>query len=204
MKTSLVTCVLVWITSVAVLAQTEKGRWMVGLSVGSLTYQEQPSTNYKAFSISLSPSAGYFVINNLLVGTGLPLSLSTSKTDNPGLPIKSTSTGIGLAPFVRYYFGESKLKPYVGISYSYSQNKYTYKTLLGDVSGTGHTTFIVPGVGLAYFINRNVALNASLNYTIQTTQTPYLQLTPSPSIINSSSDFKLITLGIGFQVFLGK
>ncbi|WP_460985256.1 outer membrane beta-barrel protein [Spirosoma fluminis] len=203
MKKILLTAVFLCIVSWVASAQTETGRWMVGVSVGSLTYQDQPSTGYKTFSVSLSPSAGYFVMDNLLVGTGLPLSVSTSKTDNPGLLLKTTTTGIGLAPFVRYYFGESKLKPYIGVSYSYTANHYTYKTRLDKASGSGHTSLLVPGIGLAYFINRNIALNAGLNYTIQTTQTPYIQLAPAPTIINSSSDFKLITLGVGFQLFLG-
>jgi outer membrane protein len=187
-------------------AQTEKGRWQVGVSVGSLSYTQQAGN--KSFSAGLAPSAGYFVADNFLIGTGLPLSLSSSKSSNGPFYTETTTTGIGLSPFIRYYIGKAMLKPYLGASYSYSSLRYKYKTFIGDVTGTGYSSILSPTVGVAYFINRNVALNAGLNYTIQTTEAEYLDyaaLSQSrPALINSKSDYKLLSLVIGFQLFLGK
>lgn len=206
MKAALTILILLLTSLSATHAQTEKGRWQVGVGVGNLSYNQQAGG--KSFSAGLSPSAGYFVADNLLIGTGIPLSLSTSKLTSVPYSTKSVTTGIGLSPFIRYYLGNAMLKPYLGASYSYSSNHYKYKTFIGDVSGTGYSSILSPTIGVAYFINRYVALNAGLNYTIQTTEAKYLDygaLSQSrPALVNSKSDYKLLSLVIGFQLFLGK
>ena len=70
MKNSLYTFLLIVASLSFATAQTEKGRWTVGTDVGNLSYQDQ--NNYKTFSANLTPSAGYFLTNGLLVGTGVP------------------------------------------------------------------------------------------------------------------------------------
>lgn len=204
MRTSLYTLLLVTASLSLAAAQTEKGRWTVGTQVGSLTYLDQGTSHYKSFSASLTPLAGYFIANGLLLGTGVPLSFS--RQTSSGLTNKYTTSGIGLSPFVRYYFGPSVLKPYVGLSYSYVRNNSNYKTQLGDVSGKGYSSSLTPTVGITYFLNRNVALNAGLNYTILTSETPYVYFSsqPTATIINSKSDYKSLSLSIGFQLFFGK
>ncbi|MFD2569770.1 outer membrane beta-barrel protein [Spirosoma soli] len=188
------------ITSIsAVTAQTEKGRWTVGVSVGNFQYSSQ--NNYHSFSGSLSPSAGYFFAKNLVVGTGLPLSLSTNKYQS----IKASNSGIGLSPFVRYYFGDAKLKPYVGLSYAYSK---TWQRNTGggqDYKGEGYTSSLSPSVGLAYFINNNVALNAGLGYVHSRFKSAsgYFDVTGQP-IDSPASTSNYFSLGIGFQIFFGK
>ena len=208
MKTTFFTLILVMMGVSTAIAQTEKGRWTVGVSIGNFTYQDNNTS--KTFTGSLAPSAGYFVANNLLVGTGLPLSLSTSKPgqSNPFL-VKSTTTGIGLSPFIRYYFGKSALKPYVGVSYSYAYMHYAYKVLPifgNDASTNGYATSLVPTLGVAYFINRNIALNTGLNYNILNSKIGYY--TPvssvSPRVGTIEFDLKSLSLSIGFQIFLGK
>ena len=208
MKTLLYSLLLVAVSVSAATAQTEKGRWTVGVSVGNFNYQNR-GDGYAAFTGNLSPSAGYFIASNLVIGTGVPLSLSTSK-QGQGYPYvqKSTVTGIGLSPFVRYYFGKSPLRPYVGLSYSYVRNSSQYKTQLGDVSNNGYSSTVTPTVGIAYFVNRNVALNAGLNYNIQTNESGYLTFTgqtnPTPIIMSAKSENKSLSLNIGFQLFFGK
>lgn len=146
-----------------------------------------------------------------MIGTGVPFSFSSTKFgqlfgnyDN----LRQIGTSIGLSPFVRYYVGSAKLKPFVGIAYSYSRTVSKYKT---DTAGgsesksQGQTTALTPTLGVAYFVNRNLALTASLNYNInhieyRTVQTsPY---TPGPSI--ADIDSKSLSLGLGFQLFIGK
>lgn len=189
-------------------AQTEKGRWLVGVSIGSITYQDNNTA--KTFTGNLAPLAGYFVADNLLIGAGVPLSLSTSKPglSNPYL-VKSVTTGVGVSPLIRYYVGKSAFKPYVGMSYSYSYMHYTYKRLpaLGsDVADNGYSTSYIPTIGAAYFINRNMAVNASLNYTILKTKTAYFSPISSTSlgIINIESTYNILSFEVGFQIFLGQ
>jgi outer membrane protein len=204
MKKSLYTLLLVGMSLSLATAQTEKGRWTVGTEAGNLIYRNQNFN--KTFSADLTPSAGYFLANGLLVGTGLPISF-THQTASSFIS-KYTGTGIGLSPFIRYYFGPSRLKPYAGLSYSYIRVSRQYVTPGGDASGKGYSTVFAPTVGLAYFINRTVALNAGLNYTSATSDTPGLRFSgqpnPTPSVIMLKSNDKSLSLAVGFQLFFGK
>ena len=191
------------------LAQTERGRWQVGTQTGDLSYVDNGTRGSKLFSGSLVPSAGYFIAKNLVVGAGLPLSLSSRRTQdafsvNGAYESKSTITGIGIAPFMRYYLGEAKLKPFLGLSYSYVLNRANYQSYTGVKSSEGHTSVITPNLGLAYFITRNIALNATLRYNVQSQSSYFLVPSPSgvdtgPAVTTKSLDF-----GLGFQLFLGK
>lgn len=187
------------------LAQTEKGRWQVGVGVGNFTYQEQQGSKY--FSGNLTPTAGYFVADNLLIGTGLPLSLSQQRFTSYNTT-KYTGTSAGLSPFVRYYIGKSSFKPYAGVSYSYAftHNKYDLSSVFGtSLSGSGYSTSFIPTIGVAYFINRTVALNAGLAYTASNSKSGYISLANNvPTIVDSKSESKYASLDIGFQIFFGK
>lgn len=188
------------------MAQTEQGRWQVGAQVGNFSYQTQNGS--KNFSGNISPSAGYFVIDNLLIGTGIPLSYSAFRFPTTIAPfVKSTSTGYGLAPFARYYFGKDKLKPYAGLSYSYSRsvNKQTQADVTGQPSertSLASSTNLTPTVGVAYFITNNIALNAGLNYNIQASKTEARDV--NNNLVSFTSKWKSLSLGVGLQIFIGR
>lgn len=205
------TCIVIMLSYSISLAQTERGRWQVGTQIGDLHYvnNETRTAGSKQFSGSLLPSAGYFIAKNLVVGAGLPLSLSSSRTTDAysasgAYESKSTITGIGIAPFIRYYLGEAKLKPFLGLSYSYVLNRAKYQSYSGAKSSEGHTSVITPNLGLAYFITRNIALNATLGYNVQSQSSYILVSSPNgvdtgPAVTTKSLDF-----GVGFQLFFGK
>lgn len=187
-------------------AQTERGRWMVGTQIGGFTYSEQNNGGTKTISASLAPLAGYFMANNLLLGTGVPLSYSNTKPSFAGLITQTTNVSIGLSPFIRYYVGPSSLKPYVGLAYSYSFTNTKYETQTGVVSGDGRSTMLTPTAGVAYFINRNVALSAGLNYSIQTSESVRLggATASAPAITEFTTNSKALSLNLGFQLFFGR
>ncbi|WP_169921784.1 outer membrane beta-barrel protein [Spirosoma rigui] len=205
------TCIVILLSYSLSSAQTERGRWQVGTQIGNLSYVNNGTrtAGSKQFSGSLLPSAGYFIAKNLVVGAGLPLSLSSSSvTDaysvSKAYESKSTIIGIGIAPFLRYYLGEAKLKPFLGLSYSYVLNKANYQSYSGAKSSEGYTSVITPNLGLAYFITRNIALSATLGYNIQSQSSYFLVsslngVDTGPAITTKSLDF-----GIGFQLFFGK
>ncbi|MBC3788961.1 outer membrane beta-barrel protein [Spirosoma utsteinense] len=202
MKTTVCTILLVLTGLSVAIAQTEKGRWTVGAAVGNLSYQDQYA--YKTFSANLTPAAGYFLATGLVIGTGIPLSFERQKGN--GFATKYTATETGLSPFVRYYMGSAALKPYVGVAYSYTRLDRHYNLSNTVISGKGHSSAIAPTVGIAYFINRNVALNAGLNYNIETNEIPFLSFADSsaPAIFAQRSKDKSFSLNIGFQLFFGK
>lgn len=189
-------------------AQTEKGRWTVGAEVGNFTYQNQYGN--QSFTGSLSPSGGYFITNGLVVGTGIPVSFATQtfSTINSS-DGRYTTTAIGLAPFVRYFIGRSKLKPFLGVTYSYSKavGKYQADPRRGGAESRteGYATSLIPNVGVAYFINRNLALNVGINYNINHQEYETVRTSPTvPGQSNSDTNTESLSLGIGFRLFIGK
>ena len=180
-------------------AQTEKGRWTVGASVGNFQYSSQ--NQYRSFSGSISALAGYFVANSLVIGTGLPMSLST--TNYPGY--KYVLTGVGLSPFVRYYLGSKVVRPYVGLTYSYTHNRQHIDNPIQNSTATGYTSSVLPTVGVAWFINRTAALNAGLSYVYQRSKNASSAYDAAGNPIEIPvSTSKYLSLGIGFQLFFGK
>ncbi len=210
MKFTAFTLILALAFSSAALAQTEKGRWILGAQIGNFTYQDQFSV--KSFSGNLTPSAGYFVADGLALGTGIPFSFSTQKGNGVGIyGSHSSGTSIGLAPFVRYFIGKNRLKPYLGVAYSYSKSnsKNTQSDFNGstDLTSKGHSTAFTPTLGVAYFFTRNLALNAGLNYNVnhqegKATYTSTLPTAPNPSSYDYSSN--TLSLGIGLLIVVGK
>lgn len=188
-------------------AQTEKGRWTVGAQVGNLTFRTKDQ--FTSFSVDLTPSAGYIVTDGLVVGAGLPIYMGITRAGYGGDYYNhSSSFDIGLAPFLRYYIGKSSFKPYIGVAYSYSRmtgavksNVITAGYNTGDTKG--YATAFTPSVGIAYFVNRNLALTAGINYNVNySDQTTTYTLQPSSNGYISKDRY--LSLAIGFQLFIGK
>ncbi|RYF66439.1 MAG: PorT family protein [Cytophagaceae bacterium] len=159
MKATLFTLALFVTTISLSLAQTEKGRWQVGAQVGNLTYQRYKVYDGHSLSVNLTPSVGYFVAKNLLAGVSVPFS-NTSNSYQAG-PSDYNNRSIGIGPFIRYYVGNSSVKPFAGIGFTYNATAIRYESLLNlnDIKLKGSSTNLVPAVGAAWFINHNVLLS---------------------------------------------
>lgn len=126
-------------------AQTSKGTYLLGGGAGFNS--TSASGGGSTTSWNLSPNAGYFVIDNLAIGTSL------SVADFGG------GTSFGFGPFVRYYFtslGKAKVFGNAGFTYN-------------SFGGGGNSTSVGAAAGLAYFLNQSIALEAALGYTNNTT-----------------------------------
>lgn len=214
MKAIIFTGLVMMMTATLSWAQTERGRWQIGTQIGDLSYVDNGTAGTKRFSASLEPSAGYFIAKNLVIGAGVPLSLTTNRDRGAasvysGSETKSTISGLGIAPFVRYYLGNAKLKPFLGLSYSYvlSNANYQFSTTPYSVyksTAQGYTNVITPNLGLAYFVTRTVGLNATLGYRVQSQSGSFLVASaggvePSPAVTTKSLNFSL-----GFQLYFGR
>jgi outer membrane protein W len=190
---------LAWMVGVAscTLAQTQKGRWLIEAQVGDFSYQKNSYSRY--FSGSLTPSAGYFIANNLLTGLGLPLSLTNNRFDYTNSSNERV-LGIGLAPFARYYLGAAKLKPYLGIAYSYNYLSRHYQLSGTPGSSKQRTSTLSPTFGVSYFMTQNVALSAGLTYDIQHLTAEGTSTVPNTMPFNYSTNAKSLGLSIGFQL----
>lgn len=170
MKKSFLALLTFMAIGLAASAQTEQGNYLVG---GNFILNT-PKNNTQ---IAFTPSAGYFVINNLAVGANLNLSYTktTAKT-----------TGLGIGPFARYYLGTLNIRPFGEADFNFTSTK----TKVSTVSTSSNGTNFFLGAGLAAFINRNVAVEGLAGYSHS-----------NYSHSNGSGGFNL---RIGFQVYLSK
>ena len=70
MKKVLLTLTAIAGLTIAANAQTEQGKIMVGGQVGFQTSKVK-DTDFKNNSFSINPTVGYFVSDNLAIGTGI-------------------------------------------------------------------------------------------------------------------------------------
>ncbi|HYE53619.1 MAG TPA: outer membrane beta-barrel protein [Chitinophagaceae bacterium] len=163
------TCVAAICCCLAAAAQTEKGNWMVGGNFELNTVSNNTT-------ISLNPTAGVFVINNLALGGTVDLSYSKLG--------ENRSTTFGIGPLARYYFGKSNFRPYLHGDLNFVSQKFKFPTGTNTENGIGY--FLAGGI--AAFLNRNVAVEALAGY----------QHTKLRNIEGDGG----FALRIGFQVYL--
>ncbi|WP_165840909.1 outer membrane beta-barrel protein [Larkinella punicea] len=206
MKTTGFTLLLLLTLVSAALAQTEKGRWQVGAQVGNLTYQRYKVYDGHSLSVNLTPSAGYFVARNLLAGVSVPFS-NTSNSYKAG-PSDYNNRSIGIGPFIRYYVGNSNVKPFVGIGFTYNSTAIRYESLLNlnDIKLKGSSTNLVPAVGAAWFINRNVLLSAGFGYSFYHAKNQgFLQPNPNTLTVTPITEkYQKLSFDVGFALLFGK
>jgi opacity protein-like surface antigen len=126
-------------------AQTDKGDWMVG---GTFSL----NTAKNSTTISLSPNAGYFLLDHFLLGARVGYEFSELGTT------KVSAFDIG--PFTRYYFRGKRARPFGEFDLDFQSAKLT--TDLGSSTESAVGFFV--GGGLALFLNDNVALETILGY----------------------------------------
>jgi hypothetical protein len=210
-------------------AQFKRGDKMAGASVASLLFNSGSSditvenigsntSKITGYSISLSPSLGWFFNENTAAGFTLSINPSSNKTtyEQNGSTYqsdKASSYNIGAGGFVRNYFGEAKtLRPFgqaslnAGFSslktdgfFYYTTGNPLYKnTYSGKSSGGfflnaaltgGFTKMIGEYTGLDFYLGYNFSVN---NYTFKKTTLYYLTSTdanPSKGINNTTTKF---------------
>ncbi len=155
----------------AAFAQTEQGNWLAG---GNL----ELNTAQKSTRIDISPTIGYFFLNNLAAGANVLLDYS--KVGDT----KSTTLGVG--PFARYYMGLSMVRPFLHANIDFTSNKTTVASVSNTFTGTNYLL----AAGIAAFLNRNVALEGLAGYS----HTAYEHQ-------KGSGGFDL---RVGFQVYLSR
>lgn len=126
-------------------AQTDKGDWMVGGMLGF-------NTAKNSATVSFDPQVGYFFLKNLVMGGQFNLDYSEQGS------IHITDFGIG--PFVRYYFGETKARPFFAGDMDFITNRVKTNTTTINSQAFGY--FL--GGGASFFINDNVAVDGVLGY----------------------------------------
>lgn len=145
-------------------AQFNQGRLLAGgsLSMSASTNKTDDgttvTTNSKSTSFSLSPSVGYFFIDNLAAGASIGLSSGRSKGESYNF--ESSSSAATFGPFVRYY-----LPVAVFFQASTRFGSRTSKQIEPIESENKYSSFDWGlAAGYAYFLNDFVALEPMIGY----------------------------------------
>ena len=161
----------------------------LGMSRSSLSWGSNSSTT-KMTTINLGFDAGYFVMKSLQVGIYSGIDLSNYKD-------VSNMKHFGFGTKINYYFTSgSQFAPFVSVSGGYIRdNFFGFET-------NGYAWRLGPG--LSYFANKNIAIQALLQYEaksfdISTIDDRYAD----PSIdITKHFTMALLNINFGFSIFL--
>lgn len=162
-------------------AQTERGNLMIGTQIANIGATFQNNSN--VFNFEITPSAAYFIDNNLALGAMLTLGLSAPK-DAP------TTFTYGIGPWARYYFATPKELDFSSHAAFFIDGFVGFQGVShskggGSTNGLG----IKVGPGLSYFLTRNISLDAALNYNLVLG-------------FGNATTVNRIGINVGFQIFL--
>ena len=159
--------------------QTNRGNWIIEgsfLAGGSSGNNSSSNTGSQTSSrsFSFSPSVGYFISKNNLLGIRIPLGLFTYENSgqNPTFSGSGSSWSVGVSPYFQHYWTSTRLTPYTRVSAAYYMSGAR-----PDVSNTKFmNTSAALSVGLAYmagkrFIIETSLASASVNYSTTSERT---------------------------------
>jgi hypothetical protein len=201
---SILATVLVMFAASRMNAQTEQGRWMAGGGFGGnylAQTQDGQQTTFISYSLNLSPQIGFFIAENFVLGGTANLLGGRSGTAFGSGSVEwfSDSFGGGLGVFGRYFFWEiaPQVKAFGQIATRYQGVTSNYN--INDPNTPRRLTAInvslVPSLGVAWFVVRNVSIETSLLYERRWSVTTN---NVSPSQRNTVGN---LNLGIGFQIY---
>lgn len=217
-------------------AQTQKGSWFAEGNLGNvnLSNNKDESTfgsNFwksenKGYFISLYPRIGYYINDNLVLGTTLNFNYQSNKYKfywNNG--VKSYDgirygSSIGLSPFLRYYFTKNSNNRFYGQlggginidMYRNDEGTTFYET--GDISGTYKNSSNGQGVtgealiGFNHFFNNNVAFNSSIGYNYvkkmlsTISNSTYGGITNAPQVTKNTNVIGNFIWNFGFTIII--
>jgi len=216
-RSLILTFIIITFNCIVLSAQTSKGKFLIGemsyiellgngvlgsTNLGYSTFQnksdgDNENDKDKMFSLNIVPRAGYFVIDNLVIG--LDVLLATEKVTSGGdVDYTSNSTFFAVGPFVRYYVPTKKVVPFAEVNYSMGSR--TYKSEFdGNEPYTDKNAIKLygAGLGLAIPIGEKVTFDTVAGYHA------YINKDKEDNESNERFVAGTIGLKLGFTVFLG-
>jgi hypothetical protein len=197
-------------------AQTSRGSLLTG---GDISFASQrQNTTLSFFSVGdiieedvaiktncalLSPTIGYFLIDNLCLGLSFPMSFSKSTAkiqDDIYFRYESTTRVLTFGPFLRYYFSlhdKISLIASTGYAWGYNRTRTGYLRSTGSVTEQAnseskfHSRTYTIGTGVSFFPNRNTGVEFLIEYG----KLKYDEI---------STDTNSLTAAIGLQLYFAK
>jgi hypothetical protein len=183
-----------------------KGTQTIGGSVGG-SYDSYRRYSASRLQLSIRPDYGYFIRDNFCIGASVVAARSwfnAVSAYTPGQHTNSTSSTIGVGPFLRYYYPiDHRLYAVAAAHYTWV---YNYDRLESDhfvdgtYSGMEHSTYTDGtstwglAAGFSYLITPEAALETTLGF--DRTRDVAMQTNIIPATTNR------LSLNIGFRFFL--
>lgn len=140
-------------------AQTDQGQYIVGGSVSFNTFKSDAEGAKSTNSFSIVPSVGYFVSDNIAVGTGI--GYATSKTTS------RKNEAFVVAPFGRHYIpvAESfKFFSQLSVPMAFGTEKSVDNDMnVGDKTGSSTSIGVALSPGFAFYPSGKIGIEFSLN-----------------------------------------
>lgn len=152
----------------------EKGTWNL-TGNASLSFQnsensfnqQESSSENSSNSLTLAPSFGYALKNDIVIGAALQYTHQKGKSTTTGFNPNSSSTSttqfVGITPYIRGYKGIGKqLSLYLQGEASYNRfwiNQQNNETETNDQNGNNLFIGIRPGI--TYFLNKKLAIEST-------------------------------------------
>lgn len=157
-------------------AQIQKGNWMLGGQVANFQF-----TN--GLNVNLSPQAGYFLKDNWAVGAKLGINVYSPKG------VSGVQTNWNLGAFTRYYLGKNDVNTLLKNGRFFGEATVGFGGYNSSYASSTNGAQLGIGAGYAYFITKNVSLDALLKFDATVGA-------------GSSSGNGNFGLNVGFQIFL--
>lgn len=214
-KITLATAIIIIIMAIGTslqAQQTYKGKFIIGgdcslnfTSLKSITKSDgEEYDNGKTSQLNFSPSVGYFINENLVVGVTLPLSFEWQKDFSYD---KESIISLALAPKVRHYFSSGNIKPFVeasiGIGKAFNHFEgQSWNIYSNDIDETIKMNLFLydVGGGVAVFLNQYVALDFRLGYGYMSAK--YTEDYNSENNTDTKNITKGLQTHIGFSITL--
>ena len=165
---------------VTVSQPTQRGNFVIGTRLGfssakSSVDVQSASGSIKgdggsSYQLNVAPGIGYFVANNFVIGVGMDLIRTNSKTGvdlagGTATPQESSNNNALFGPFVRYFipFGDDKAF-FIGSTVGFGNSKNQFTT--GNTTQSINTSLLTVGVGPGFTIysSNGLALEALVKY----------------------------------------
>ena len=177
-KTTLTLFAFLMVTQMVSAQKVNSGAWMIGGTIGFNSITTDGDDNAETY-LNVSPSLGYFFMNDLAIGARM--SLTTYSYDG------DSNSEFGFGPWARYYIVGSPLFAQAGMDFGTAG--FDFFSLFTD---EGSTTLNL-GVGYSWFLNNAVAIEPMVKYNIY-----------SAADDGVFSDYSRFGFNIGVQAFLGR
>lgn len=188
-------------------AQMAKGDWVISGNTGfgfnnvntTVKVGTESTDGPKVSTFSITPSAGYFVIDGLAVGIDLGYNSTITKQNGDKIAVSSFS----VMPTATYYFQTgSKFVPFLGAGIGYVSNKVKYDfndafadpILMQEETTTDGLAWKVKG-GVTYMATQSLGINLGVSYDQFSNKETYMNT-------DIKTNVKTFGVNVGFSYFI--